>query len=199
MSGVCYTSVFHQYTGMVTPMSIDPELKKKIEQSLRVSRWEGVPAAVMLGITEYYLTPLGLLLGATTQQIGFLVAVPHLLASFSQLFAVRALNLVGSRRKFIIRMAALQALVLIPIALLPLVTTPGRVLILIGLVAVFRVLANLIGPPWGRMPVGRFASNSVRPRGGAPIIDVPLDPMVGGPLTSASPSDAGTAVPVIVW
>ncbi len=58
--------------------------------------------------------------------------------------------------------------------------------------------ASVNAPPSGRTPVGRLASNAVSPRGGAPMIAVPLDPMVGGPTTASWVSDAGAAVPVTV-
>ena len=56
------------------------------------------------------------------------------------------------------------------------------------------------GPPAGRMPVGRFASNWVMPLGGAPMIAVLATPIVGGPWTGPSAvagSEAGA--PVSVW
>ena len=48
--------------------------------------------------------------------------------------------------------------------------------------------ASVNGPPSGRMPVGRLASNCVMPFGGAPMIAVPVAPMVGGPWTGPSAS-----------
>jgi hypothetical protein len=60
--------------------------------------------------------------------------------------------------------------------------------------------ASVNGPPSGRMPVGRFASNCVRPLGGAPMIAVLATPIVGGPCTGPSGvSGCGTLVPLMVW
>lgn len=61
-----------------------PEIRKSLDASWK----EGIPAAVMLGIIDYYLVPYGLFLGASVQEIGFLVALPFLLAALSQLPAV---------------------------------------------------------------------------------------------------------------
>ena len=55
---------------------------------------------------------------------------------------------------------------------------------------------SMNGPPAGRMPAGRLASNSVSPRGGAPTMVVPVAPMVGGP--SIGVSLVCTGVPVTV-
>ncbi|MBI3323252.1 MAG: MFS transporter [Candidatus Omnitrophica bacterium] len=128
---------------------IDPA--RRIRDSLRISRVEGIPASVMLGVFDYYLIPLALFLGATTPQVGLLSALPHLLGSLSLLFAVRAVGWVGSRQRFVYRTAALQAALLIPVAALPLLAVPGKIWILIGLMTAFRVLLNLIGPAWGSL------------------------------------------------
>ena len=42
--------------------------------------------------------------------------------------------------------------------------------------------ASVNGPPSGRIPVGRFASNWVNPLGGAPMIAVLATPIVGRAL-----------------
>ena len=77
-------------------------LAHRIQESLVLSTREGVAAQVMLGIMDFYLIPYALLLGATTQQVGFLVAVPNLLSSVSQFFAVRAVNAAGNRRRLML-------------------------------------------------------------------------------------------------
>ncbi len=128
-----------------------PDLAHRVRESLRISRFEAIPASVMLGIFDYYLIPLALFLGATTPQIGLLSALPHLLGSLSLLFAVKAVGWVGSRQRFVWRTAALQAALLIPVAALPLLPLPGKIGLLIALMAAFRVLLNLIGPAWGSL------------------------------------------------
>lgn len=120
-------------------------------RSLNASWKEGIPAAVMISVTDFYLIPLGLLLGAKVYQIGLLVAVPHLVASFAQLLAVKAVDAMGSRLKFLVGGCVLQALVLVPVALLPFLHFPHRVGVFIMLVMVFRVLSNLIATGWGSL------------------------------------------------
>ena len=88
-------------------------------KSLDISWKEGIAASVMLAAADEYLIPLGLFLGATPMDIGFLVAVPHLLGSLSQFFAVRAVDFVGSRLRFLVRATFLQALFLLPLAIFP--------------------------------------------------------------------------------
>ncbi len=120
-------------------------------QSLDTSWKEGIPASVMQSILDEYLIPLGLFLGATPVQIGFLVAIPNLLGSFSQFLAVKVVEVMGSRLRFLIQATLLQAFFLIPIALLPLFKMPHCILWLIFLVTAFRVAGNLIGTVWGSL------------------------------------------------
>lgn len=136
-----------------------------IKRSLSISWQEGIPASVMLGILDYYLVPFGLFLGATTRGIGFLVALPQLLASAAQLAAVELIRRVGSRLRFVVWTAAAQATVLVPMAALALAAFPSRaaaaeggrttafwpVAALIVLAVLFRVLNNLIGTAWGSL------------------------------------------------
>ncbi len=60
--------------------------------------------------------------------------------------------------------------------------------------------ASVKGPPSGRMPVGRLASNCVIPFGGAPMMAVLTGSMVGGPwIGPAASAGRDVPVPVTVW
>ncbi|HOW87500.1 MAG TPA: MFS transporter [Candidatus Omnitrophota bacterium] len=121
------------------------------KKSLDISWKEGIAGSVMQASMDEYLIPLGLFLGATPMDIGFLVAIPHLLGSLSQFFAVKAAEIFSSRLKFLVRATLLQALFLLPLALFPLIVFPSRILALIVFVTLFRVLANLIATVWGSL------------------------------------------------
>ncbi len=129
--------------------ALEPFKNNPCYASLSLSWKEGIAASIMQAPVDEYLIPLGLFLGATPMDIGFLVAVPHLLGSISQFFAVRAVELAGSRLKFLVRASILQALFLVPVLFLPLFVFPSRILILIAFVTLFRILANLIATVWG--------------------------------------------------
>jgi MFS family permease len=118
-------------------------------KSLDVSWKEGIAASVMQTTADEYLIPLGLFLGATPMDIGFLVAIPHLLGSISQFFAVKIVELFGSRLRFLVRATFFQALFLLPLAVFPFFFFHSRILALIFCVTLFRVLANLIATIWG--------------------------------------------------
>ena len=123
----------------------------KIQKSLSISWKEGIPAAIMLGIMDYYIIPYGLFLGATVLEIGLLIAIPNLLASIAQLFAVTVVRLSGSRLRFLTRGTGLQAILLIPISLLAFAPHAKSIPILIALVTLFKMIGNLIATAWGSL------------------------------------------------
>jgi MFS family permease len=129
--------------------------------SLSVSWKEGIAAAVMQSLFDYYFIPLALFLKATVGQVSFLVAVPHLTGSVAQLLSDRFVRYAGGRRRCLIVFSALQAFFLFPMALLPFSQSPARLKILICLVILFRVLSNLIATVWGSL-VSDYLTASTR-------------------------------------
>src|SRR5687767_11439736 len=93
---------------------LDPSVAEKIQKSLVVCWKEGVAAQVMISLIDYYLIPFALYLGATTPQVGIMVAVSNLLASIFQLFAVQAVLAAGTRRRLLLFGTALQIVSLLP-------------------------------------------------------------------------------------
>lgn len=121
------------------------------QSSLQVSWKEGIAASIMIAVSDYYFIPLGLILGATVQEVGLLVAIPYLFGSISQLLAVRVVSLLGSRLRSLVKGVYLQASILFLVALLPLLTFSQRVECFIFLIAIFRIIGNLIGTVWGSL------------------------------------------------
>ncbi len=117
--------------------------------SLTASWKDGIPAAVMISVTDFYLIPLGLLIGAKVHEIGLLVALPQLLGAAAQLAAVKAVDAMGSRRRFLVWGCVIQALLLLPVAFLPYMAPGHRVWLFIALIMLFRVMSSLIATVWG--------------------------------------------------
>lgn len=132
---------------------IRKSLPPDVQKSLRYSWKEGVAAQVSISAFDYFLIPYALFLGATTQQIGLLAAVPNFISSLSLLFAVRAVDLAGTRHNLLSYGSALQAVLLAPVIFLSFlpVSTGWKMTILIFLVSTFRMLGSLIGPAWGSL------------------------------------------------
>ncbi|HEU4345921.1 MAG TPA: MFS transporter [Candidatus Binatia bacterium] len=125
--------------------------KVNVRASLSASFKDGIFAALMGGITDHYATPLALFLGATVQQIGFITALPNLLSSLSQFFAVRVIYWVGGRLKLLVRLVFSQASLILCIAMLPWVQLSYRVELLLVLLILAALCGGLAGPAWGSL------------------------------------------------
>lgn len=123
----------------------------KHRKSLDASWKEGIPGTMMLMITEYYLIPYALFLGAPHAAIGMLVAWPGLLGSFFQLVATQMVSREGSRLRFLIRMTRFQGLILIAGAALCFWKGPFSVIALTLLTIAFKIIGNWIGSAWGSL------------------------------------------------
>jgi hypothetical protein len=105
--------------------------KINVRESLRSSFRDGIFAAFMAGVIDPYATPLALFLGATVQQVGLITALPNLLSSLSQFFAVRVIYWVGGRVQLLVSLVLSQASLIFFIALLPWLDMPNRVELLL--------------------------------------------------------------------
>ena len=121
------------------------------KKSLRNSVKEGITAEVVIRILDYYLIPFALFLGAQDRYIGLLVATPNLVASFILFATPFVVHKFKSRLKTIIACIGLQCLALTPLIFLPFIPFPPNMMLLIGLITIFRSLGTIIGPPWGSL------------------------------------------------
>ena len=125
--------------------------KIRVRESLRSSYKDGICAAFMAGVTDYYATPAALFLGATIQQIALVTALPNLLSSLSQFFSVRVIYWVGGRLKLLVRLVFSQATLILCIAMLPLLQISHRVELLLILLILSAICGGLAGPAWGSL------------------------------------------------
>jgi MFS family permease len=127
--------------------------RKKIcvRESLRASYKDGICAAFMTGVTDYYVTPAALFLGATVQQVALITALPNLLSSLSQFFSVQVIYWVGGRLKLLVRLVLSQATLILCIAMLPLVQVTHRVELLLIFLILAAMCSGLAGPAWGSL------------------------------------------------
>ena len=129
-------------------IKVNPNLPEPIRRTLSLSWKEGIAAEVTVWIVDYYLTAFGLFLGASPQQIGWLVAIPIFISSFSQLIVSRLVRWIGSRRLFLFRVGLMQALILFPAGFLALYPVPHRIEILIAIIMIYRLGQNLTDTVW---------------------------------------------------
>jgi MFS family permease len=135
----------------------------RTDRSLKHSLWDGIYFSAMIGTAESYFSAFAVFLKATTAQIGVLAALPPLLASFSQLTSAWVGQRIGKRREIIVFGALLQALTLIPLALLPALFPALALPMLIGCAVIYYVGPNLGSPQWGSL-MGDLVPESRRGR-----------------------------------
>ncbi len=129
---------------MTIRYSKDPQVDRTLRHSVR----DGVAYSVMSGGGETYLSAFALFLKATAPQIGLLATLPPLLASLAQLLAVWLGARLLRRLPVILAGASLQALVLLPLFILPLIYPQHAVYLLVACVTIYYAGANLATPLW---------------------------------------------------
>ena len=111
---------------------------------------DGLFNAMMIGVSDYYLIPYGIAIGATASQIAFLASIPALIGSLIQIWSANLTQAIGSRTKLIHFIVFFHALAWVPIILIPYVFSQANVLPWALLVSV--TLSMLFGvfavPAW---------------------------------------------------
>jgi MFS family permease len=127
------------------------QTRLKVRKSLRLSVFDGAVGFAMAGLTQNYITPFALALKATTTQIGLLNSFPSFATAFSQLTAPAMVNRAGTRKRVILPAVLIQAVMWLPIFLLPYLLPSSGIWWLIGLYTISGVFGALANPPWGSM------------------------------------------------
>lgn len=123
----------------------EPEIVLK-RRTMRDSIKEGGLHATMEGFSEQFITPFALFLGASTQMIGFLSAVPSLVGSFVQLFSDRFITWWPARSKLMATATIIQACLWLPLLALPFI--PNSTILLIGIVTMISIIGMVQSPVW---------------------------------------------------
>jgi MFS family permease len=129
-------------------MSLSSEARK-VERSLKYSVYDGAAYSAMVGLTQEYIAPFALALKATSTQIGLLASIPALAMSLSQLKTPALVRRIGSRKRLILVVVLLQALMWLPLFFVPYVFSSHGVLLLIAFFALCQVFGSLGNPAWG--------------------------------------------------
>jgi len=125
--------------------------ERQVSRSLKYSIADGSAYSAMLGLTQDYMVPFALALKATIVQVGLLSSIPNLTMALSQLSAPRLAERAGSGKGLILPVVFLQALMWLPILLIPYLFPGEQIWWLIGFLAVSTVLGSLGTPAWGSM------------------------------------------------
>jgi MFS family permease len=123
--------------------SKDPLVDKALRHSVR----DGMAYSVQVGAGETYFSAFALFLRATAPQVALVSTLPLLLASFAQIFSAWIGDYVG-RRRVVLLGCALQALLWLPILLLPVLFSAYAVAALLVLLVLYHSANNLAAPQW---------------------------------------------------
>jgi len=118
------------------------------KKSLNLSIVEASTWSVMYGFGETYITAFAVALKATSQQIGFLASFPRFLAALFQLHAAKVTDQSESRKKITIISVFLQALMFLPILLIPFLFDNNKIFVLTILFSLYWIFGQFAGPAW---------------------------------------------------
>jgi MFS family permease len=130
------------------PTSLNPEASGR---GLHAARCEAVPSAIMAGLTESFMIPYALALGATPLEAGLLSSARNLILSVVQLKSADAARWLRSRKRLVLSTAVLQAAVWIVLALVAVLFGSWAVAALIGFYTLGTASAAFGGPAWSSM------------------------------------------------
>ncbi|MDD4251242.1 MAG: MFS transporter [Candidatus ainarchaeum sp.] len=115
---------------------------------LKFSIMEGFFAVILLSASISFIIPYAIYLGATSLEIGFLTAFPALFAAWAQLFSIRILDVIKSRKKMVIIFCFLQILLFIPIMFIQFILNENQIFWVILFYTFSLVTGALAGPIW---------------------------------------------------
>jgi len=121
--------------------------EKQVKKSLNAAIWDGSFWAAMVGFGESFFSAFAVFLKATNFELGVLGSLPQLLGALCQLATTKLITLFGSRKRLVLAGVVLQALTLVPIALIFL-APQFNVLLLIGFVCLYYVFGQIVSPAW---------------------------------------------------
>jgi MFS family permease len=114
---------------------------------------EGAFDALKIGAAETYFSAFGVFLGGTPLQIGALATLPPLFGAMFQAVGMRLSERIASRREAIVRAMKLQAMLVLPMGLIPCLFGTGwwAVTALVAIVSLYHVTSGFIAPMWNSL------------------------------------------------
>ena len=125
---------------------MNPTTKK----TLRISFKDGIFASAMMGFTQDYFTPFLLLLGATAKDIGIVSSLSNFFSALVQLKSADLTEKAGSRKTIINLFVFLQAVMLIPMAIVA-ATGGTSPIVFIIFVTLFTSFGAFAVPAWSSL------------------------------------------------
>jgi MFS family permease len=118
-----------------------------VDRALRHSVRDGMAFSVQVGAGETYFSAFALFLRASAPQIALISTLPALLGSLAQIFSAWLGSYVG-RRRLVLAGCVLQAVLWVPILLVPVLFADYAVPALLVLLVLYHSANNLSTPQW---------------------------------------------------
>src|SRR5690606_3427951 len=123
--------------------SKDPAVARALKHSVR----DGMAFSVQVGAGETYFSAFALFLRATAPQVALITTLPALLGSLAQIFSAWLGRYTG-RKRLVLAGCTLQALLWLPILLVPVWFPEHAVTALLVLLVLYHGANNLAAPQW---------------------------------------------------
>ncbi len=141
-----------QLSQLITARPPNPQTPEEIEQArkqtLSLSVTEGSVWSFMFGFGDSYIAPFAIFLKASNQAVAFLSTMPALLVALSQIIGAHITDRFGQRRKLIVPFCVLQALLFLPLFIVPLIWRAWAVPAVIICAAAGIFAGNAAAPAW---------------------------------------------------
>jgi MFS family permease len=128
------------------PILNDDQARKAMSVSVK----DGIFASIFTGFTKSFISPLAIAMKASNTMVAAFSSVPDLISNIVQLLTISAVKKLHSRKQIIFYCALLQALVWLPIILVPLIAK-NSVLLLLILVSITTTLSQFMQPLWNSL------------------------------------------------
>jgi MFS family permease len=112
---------------------------------------DAIAGTAAFGLTGAFITPYALTMKATTQQIGYLASVPNFMNMLVSLLAPMISERAGSRKALIVPTVFFQAIMFLPMLLIPYIFHTNQVWWLIIFCSLSTIAGGLSSSPWSSM------------------------------------------------
>lgn len=130
-------------------MNTEELTKEQIEKTKKYSIVDGSAYNVMYGFGEQYVVPYAIKLGATNTDIAIISSAPPFVSSLFQIISAKLAEHLRNRKKVIILFVLFQALMIIPLFIVPFYTK--NILMLTIIFFFYTIFGNMVGPPWASL------------------------------------------------
>ncbi|NTV23646.1 MAG: MFS transporter [Nanoarchaeota archaeon] len=115
------------------------------EKTVKLMYLDTVYAAIKEGVNANFVLPFAIAMNAGSQYLALISSMPQLLGSFCQLFSADLMNLLKKRKTVIVFAALIDALMWIPLMLMPMLWS-DNIFLLLNILVIQAIANSLLSP-----------------------------------------------------